>query len=145
MTRTRHAKVAASAARAHDSHMSRQHRSARVLGVLGVTLIAGVALALATPRAHADETGDHPACIEVRGHARYSGYGYDHVVTVRNGCDRAAVCAVSTSVNPQAANVSVAAAASSEVVMWRGSPAREFAPRADCTLSGAQPPARSPE
>lgn len=115
--------------------MHRLGAPAGLLGTLGVAL----ALVLVTPPVRADETGDHPACIVVSGEARYGAYGYDHIVTVRNGCDRAATCSVTTSVNARAARVSVAAGASVDVVMWRGSPARDFAPRADCTLTGGAP------
>ena len=104
---------------------------------LFAALAVSIALVSAAPAAHADETGDHPSCIVVSGTARYGAYGYDHIVTVRNGCERDAVCSVTTNVNAQAARLNVAASASADVVMWRGSPAREFAPRADCTLSGA--------
>ncbi len=104
-------------------------------------LFASLALALAllVPGVRADETGRHPACIEVRGEARYGAQGYDHHVLVRNGCDREARCSVTTDVNPQPAPLTVAPGATGHVVMWRGSPARVFAPRADCTLVGAPP------
>ena len=112
---------------------------AALLGTLAVVL----ALVLATPPVRADETGDHPACIEVSGQARYGAFGYDHIVTVRNGCERTATCSVTTSVNTRAVRVNVAAGASADVVMWRGSPASEFAARADCTLAaGATAAAR---
>lgn len=115
-------------------------------------LLACLALALAAlttrggaSRARADETGQHPACIEVRGEARYGAQGYDHYVFVKNGCDRRAECRVTTSVNPDPASLRVAPGATESVVMWRGSPAREFAARADCTLEGGSAARREPD
>lgn len=92
------------------------------------------ALALAvTPTA---ETAPKAAtCIEVHGSARYRNYGYDHVVVVRNGCDRKATCDVSTDVNPDPVRVELAPGAATEVLTFRGSPAREFSPRATCRLA----------
>lgn len=75
------------------------------------------------------------ACVVVQGDARYRNYGYDHVVIVRNGCDRKAICDVSTNVNPEPARVEVPAGSAAEVLTFRGSPAREFVPRATCRLS----------
>jgi hypothetical protein len=100
-----------------------------------------VALAVLAPRdtasrARADETGRHPDCIEVRGEARYGSQGYDHYVFVKNGCDRRADCRVTTNVNPDPTPLRVAPGATESAVMWRGSPAREFSARADCTLEG---------
>jgi hypothetical protein len=73
-------------------------------------------------------------CVEVHAEARYRNYGYDHLVTVRNGCDRKAVCDVSTNVNPEPVRIEVPAGSAVEVLTFRGSPSREFTPRATCHL-----------
>ena len=70
-----------------------------------------------------------------RTEARYSGYGYDHVVHVTNGCDKAKVCTVTTSSNPEATNVTVEPTKTESVVMFRGSPAREFTATANCNAA----------
>lgn len=124
--------------------MRRLLAPAGLLASLLVTL-AVLATRDAASRAHADETGRHPDCIEVRGEARYGSQGYDHHVFVKNGCDRAADCRVTTSVNPEPASLRVVPGATESVVMWRGSPAREFAARADCTLEGGGSARRPPE
>lgn len=71
-------------------------------------------------------------CIDVRAEARYSGYGYDHIVHVDNHCDKAQRCEVSTNVNPTVQRVTVAAGKTASVVTFRGSPARTFEPKVDC-------------
>jgi hypothetical protein len=73
-----------------------------------------------------------PACIDVRTEARFRNYGYDHLVTVRNGCDQAQACDVSTNVSPDASRVTVQAHSEAEVLTFRGSPAREFTAKVDC-------------
>ena len=113
--------------------MRRFFAPAALLGSLTFALALLAPLGRAT---RADETGRHPECVEVRGEARYGSQGYDHYVFVKNGCDRRADCRVTTSVNPEPASLRVAPGATESVVMWRGSPAREFAARADCTLEG---------
>ena len=73
-------------------------------------------------------------CVQVHAEARYRNYGYDHIVIVRNGCDKKALCDVSTNVNPEPVRVEVPAGGATEVLTFRGSPAREFTPRATCHL-----------
>ena len=75
-----------------------------------------------------------PSCIQYAGEARYRGVGYQHVVHIVNGCERAAACDVSTDVNPEAQHVDVPARTHVEVVTFLGSPAREFTPVVDCKL-----------
>lgn len=78
-----------------------------------------------------------PACIGFWGEARFRGYGYYHIVHVANGCDRAAVCDVSTDVNPTPERVTVPAKQQVEVVTFQGSPAREFVPHVECKLGAS--------
>lgn len=75
---------------------------------------------------------DVPSCVTVRGQSRWGAGAYNHVVTVRNACERTVRCQVATSVNPRATEVSVRAGESAEVVTFLGSPAREFTPRVSC-------------
>lgn len=108
--------------------VARAGRAAHARGVVRVTLFAaallasaGVALAQPSDR-----------CLTHSTEARYGAYGYDHVVVIRNGCDEGATCTVTTSSNPTAQTVRVAAGATERVVMFRGSPAREFSANVDC-------------
>jgi len=72
-----------------------------------------------------------PKCVHVRTEARYVAYGYDHVVSIENGCDKAMSCVVRTDVNSDRAALDVPAGQARDVTTFRGSPAREF--KADVT------------
>jgi|GraSoiStandDraft_23_1057293.scaffolds.fasta_scaffold632656_2 hypothetical protein len=74
-----------------------------------------------------------PACVEAWGESRYR-VGYDHIVHVANRCEKAVLCRVSTNVNPDPVEVTVPSREEREVLTFRGSPAREFAPKVDCRL-----------
>ena len=105
---------------------SRVLLKARFWGAAAVALVAlGVRPSL----------GANPGCIEAWGEARYRNFGYDHIVHVRNRCDRPALCDVSTDVSPEPNRVTVGAAEEIEVLTFRGSPAREFKARAECQLA----------
>lgn len=71
-------------------------------------------------------------CVKVSTEARYAAYGYDHLVDVTNGCDKAMTCDVSTNVNPTPTTVEVAVGETKTVLTYRGSPAREFSAKVDC-------------
>jgi hypothetical protein len=98
-------------------------------------------LLLSTPllvrRAFAQSVGSQAEqggedCIVVTDEALYRGLGYDHVVYVRNVCEHAQVCEVSSDVSPDAQRVQVAPAAVAMVVTFRGSPASTFQPSVTC-------------
>ena len=76
--------------------------------------------------------GVRPSCVTVTSDAFYRNYGYDHVVHVANGCAGAVACAVSTDVSPEPQQLTVPAKTTADVLTYRGSPARVFAPRVDC-------------
>jgi hypothetical protein len=89
----------------------------------------------------AADTTPKVTCVEVHAVARYRNYGYDHLVVLRNQCDRKAFCEVSTNVNPDPVRVEMPAGGAAEVLTFRGSPAREFTPRATCHLADSVRPA----
>jgi len=101
-------------------------------------LAACIALAtLASPAARAEADAGAsalPACIAVGVEARYVPYGYNHIVSLRNGCSRAAACTVATDVNPQPTSATVAAGSTVDVLTFSGSPAKTFTPRVSCGL-----------
>ena len=76
-----------------------------------------------------------PKCVDVRGEARFSGYGYDHLVEIDNRCDKSVSCTVATDVNPQSRTVTVAAGAKESLLTFRGSPASAFKPNVTCKLA----------
>jgi hypothetical protein len=112
--------------------------AARLAGLV-VLLVSSAAVrasggAPAVPRvADADELTTSMACVEAWGEVRYRS-GYDHIVHVRNGCEKPVLCAVSTNVNPDPQKVTVPPKEEIEVLTFRGSPAREFVPKVDCKL-----------
>lgn len=75
-----------------------------------------------------------PTCIQVHASAPYGNAGYDHIVTVANGCEKAAACLVSTDVNPDAIAVDLAPGDEKSVLTFRGSPARTFRAHVSCRL-----------
>ena len=77
-------------------------------------------------------------CIAVSTHVRIAYPGYDHVVELRSACEKAARCLVATNVDPQPRAVDVAPGADVEVLMRRGSPAREFTAEVSCSFAAAR-------
>ena len=73
-------------------------------------------------------------CAQVKGSARYIGYGYTHVVTLKNTCNKAVACAVWTDVDPDRTTVQADAGQTAEVVTRRGSPSREVTAFKSCTF-----------
>ena len=90
-------------------------------------------LALSSAEAPADSPS-LPACIQVSSEARYHGVGYDHIVHLASTCSTEAACKVASDVSKEPVQASVPAGAAVEVVILRGSPAREFKPRVSCDL-----------
>jgi hypothetical protein len=74
------------------------------------------------------------ACVRSWGEARYGAVGYNHLVHIADACDAPAECIVSTDVNPEPQKVLVPPHAEIEVITFRGSPARVFVPRVECTM-----------
>lgn len=75
-----------------------------------------------------------PACVVVSTEARWVPYGYNHIVTLKNGCSKAATCSVSTDISPQATSIDVAASATVDVLTFTASPAQTFFARVGCKL-----------
>ena len=112
-------------------------------GRMFVTLaLAPVAVALAgtfTPTRAADAGAAAPApaipaCVAVKTDSRYVPYGYNHVVTLTNGCAREARCLVSTDVNPEQRSVDVPSSQAVEVLTFMGSPSSTFTAKVTCKL-----------
>lgn len=91
--------------------------------VLGLVVLAAPALA-----------EKNPACIRWRAQPVATGAGYNHVVTIENGCDEPAACVISTDVAPDPIQATVPAKQKVELTTFRGSPASTFKPRVECTV-----------
>jgi hypothetical protein len=107
---------------------------ARIARSIVAALLLCTALLVANANADDGERGPAPAtdCVKVTSEARYVAYGYDHVVTLENTCDRAMRCQVSSDVNPTPAAVELAKGETKSVLTYRGSPASEFKAKAEC-------------
>jgi hypothetical protein len=114
-----------------DLRTTRAAWPVRFLGVLA-TAAGGFSL-LATAHA-ADRSDTSLACVSSWGEARYRNAGYDHIVHLQNRCEKTVLCRVTTNVNPDPVEGTVAPREEREVLTFRGSPAREFVPKVDCRL-----------
>ncbi len=93
----------------------------------------GVALLLALAGGDAG-TSTVPACVAVSTEARYIPFGYNHVVILRNGCSKPAMCTVATDIAPQPQTVEVGPSSTVEVLTFMSSPSQTFTARVTCTL-----------
>lgn len=75
-----------------------------------------------------------PACVKVQSQAIFSGSGYDHVVSIDNGCTKDADCQVSTDLATDSLSVSVPSGETRDLVTYRGSPSSEFTADVKCSL-----------
>lgn len=73
------------------------------------------------------------SCTQVSANVISEAYGYKHVVSLRNGCDRPVECQVWTDVDPTPRQVLRAGKGeTTEVITRVGSPAREFRALKEC-------------
>ncbi len=109
-------------------------------------LLLSVLVSLVSPMVLADDSGerdgenngqerakaeDPSKCVTHTKQARFVS-GYDHLVHIKNGCSKSVTCDVSTNVNPKKQSTRLASGASTTVLTYRGSPAREFEATVDC-------------
>jgi hypothetical protein len=71
-------------------------------------------------------------CVKAKPEARYSGYGYDHLVHLDNTCKEDMRCTVTTNTNARGVKIDVPKGEQRVVVTFRGSPAREFTYDVEC-------------
>jgi hypothetical protein len=75
------------------------------------------------------------SCTHVRGSVRQEAFGYTHVVSLHNGCEKPVSCQLWSSVDPEPrATVTVAPGEMTEVITRRGSPAREVTGFRKCSF-----------
>jgi hypothetical protein len=73
------------------------------------------------------------SCTQVNASVISEAYGYKHVVSLRNGCDKPVECQVWTDVDPTPRHVLRAGKGETvEVITRIGSPAREFKALKEC-------------
>lgn len=103
-------------------------RSFPLLVGLVIMAVAGIAIAQGSVE------GDRPTCVRVTATPRPQAYGFDHVVSVANGCERPIVCRVSSDVNPAVQRLTIGPGASEDTLLWRGSPASAFRALVTCEM-----------
>lgn len=110
-------------------------RSGSLLGILMLSF-AGLSQAQGGPKKPPAKPQDPKAasvCASVTGSVRAEAFGYTHVVTLRNGCDKAVECEVWTDVDPTPRQVLRAAPRETvEVVTRIGAPSREVTAFKEC-------------
>lgn len=96
--------------------------------MLAIAMAAGIAIAQGSVE------GDRPACVRVTATPRAQAYGFDHVVSIANGCEAQVTCRVSSDVNPTVQTMTIAPGASRDTLLWRGSPASAFRALVTCEM-----------
>ena len=91
-----------------------------------------LAIAMAGLPAEPLDADAGPPCWSFTQESRPTGYGYRHVVIVKNACKKQVACNVSTDVNPDAINVSVPPSESREVVTFYEAPGAGFTAKVQC-------------
>lgn len=101
-----------------------------------VLVASSSSVAAPTDGGAADAAADAPvpACVKVSTNARNTGLGFNHIVTLANGCEKKAVCTVATDVNPTPQTAEVAPGATTEVLTFLESPASTFVAKVACVL-----------
>ena len=120
--------------------MRRIPLTALVLWLVAAPGLADKAPTKAPPPAKPDPAAPKPvptadSCTHVRGIVRQEAFGYTHVVTLHNGCQKAVSCQLWSSVDPDPRyTVNAAPGEMAEVITRRGSPAREVTGFRKCTF-----------
>jgi len=104
--------------------------------VIAKPLAIGVALALGAspaPNPGALAEGDQDlTCIVSWPEVLYRNYGYDQLVHLRSRCKFDAFCEVSSDVTPKPVEVVIAPRDQRDVLLFRGSPTRQFTAHVEC-------------
>ena len=104
-----------------------------VLALLLVSLLSQNALSQAKPAPTRPAPKTPALCAVVTASVRSEAFGYKHVVTLRNGCDRPVECQVWTDVDPEPRTAMRAAPGeTSEIVTRIGSPASAVSASKEC-------------
>ncbi len=75
---------------------------------------------------------DVSTCAKVTGSAPYQGYGYTHLIELKNTCDKPVECRVWTNVDPNQLVLSAKTGETVSIATRKGSAAREFTPQSEC-------------
>jgi hypothetical protein len=103
-----------------------------LLSVLTAALLVGGGIGLSSGAPVEPLASDAGPCVTHSQEARPTGYGYRHVVIIRNACKKAMSCEVSSDVNPEVQVVSVPPGETREVVTFLEAPGSGFTARVSC-------------
>jgi len=117
-----------------QTRMARNGTTTLAVAAMSAAFALVIGVALGAAAAPADETGaTGVACATFRTTAPYGAGGYNHVVTITNGCTRSVTCTVTTDVNPDPiATGKLAPGASTDLTTFRNSPAYAFKATVQC-------------
>jgi hypothetical protein len=96
-----------------------------------VSPVAGLAVLTSASGGYGTEP-TAKACIAIKAETPYRDSGYDHIVKLESHCQKPVKCRVSSDVNPEPVEVTLAPKERTEVLLWRGSPASTFKARVSC-------------
>ena len=113
---------------------SRVPSPSRLRIALTAAASAAALLVLSGTSGAAPDGGAPTGCVRVASEARYIPYGWSHVVVLTSSCPQDATCSVSTDVNPEKQNVTVAKGTTVEVVTFLSSPSQQFTANVRCSL-----------
>jgi len=75
---------------------------------------------------------DVSTCAKVTGSAPYQGYGYTHLVELKNTCGKPVECRVWTNVDPEKLTLSAKPGETVSIATRKGSPSRDFTAQSEC-------------
>ncbi len=113
-------------------------RHALLLTVISIASVAGPS----APTRAQDEPPKKPkpgsdvsVCAKVTASASYQGYGYTHLVELKNTCDKPVQCRVWTNVDAAKITLTAAPGQSASAATRKGSPSRDVTAFSECTFA----------
>jgi hypothetical protein len=100
-----------------------------------LSILAAIALVSASGSLSAQQAriaGTRPECVTVAAQPIFNGSGYNHLVTITNGCAASVSCTVTTDVNPRPISVAVEPQQSRTVNTYFNAAAYGFTPTVHC-------------
>ena len=112
------------------------------MSVMSIRILAALLFAIGSaavvhaeppPKPDGDRVISADSCTTATAAPRYQGYGYTHIVELKNNCARAVTCELWTDVDPTPRQtVQVQPGETGSVTTRKGSPAREYKAEKSC-------------
>jgi hypothetical protein len=103
-----------------------------------LSILAAIALVSASGSLLAQQAriaGTRPDCTTVTAQPIFNGSGYNHLVTIANGCATTVSCTVTTDVNPRPISATVEPRQSRTVNTYFNAAAYGFTPTVHCAMA----------